>query len=214
MPRPYKVPFYPVLPALVLMMSFFAAGIYVWYYQTEKPIVLWLTAFERGYSSPLWMTFVQARDLGGCVKKGEKGTTVVYANSFEKTTTDADTGEETTARVPYLKSYTVFSAEQIDGLPSHYYAPQPEPKERAERLADADAFFADTHADTRHGGTKAYYAPAGDYIQLPEFDRFTNRESYYATRAHESIHNAASRIMPRRPTIPRRRLRTDAGRAA
>ena len=59
MERPYKVPFYPVLPALVLAMSLFAAGIYVWYYQTEKPIVLWLTAIM--YAVGVGYFFVVAR---------------------------------------------------------------------------------------------------------------------------------------------------------
>ena len=77
-------------------------------YHGINVIVLWLTADERGYSSPLWLTFNQTRDLGGFVKKGEKGTTVVYANSFEKTETDTATGEETTERIPFLKAYTVF----------------------------------------------------------------------------------------------------------
>ena len=157
-------------------------------YHGINVVVLWLAAVERGYTSPLWLTFNQARELGGCVRKGQKGTTVVYANAFEKTTTDADTGEESTERVPFLKAYTVFNAEQVDGLPGHYYAPQAEPKPAAERLAEAEAFFVYTGADTRHGGTRAFYSRADDYIQLPDFDRFAAREGYYATRAHESIH--------------------------
>jgi antirestriction protein ArdC len=157
-------------------------------YRGVNVIVLWLTAVERGYASPFWLTFNQAKELGGMVRKGEKGTTVVYANAFEKTTTDEATGEQTKERIPFLKAYTVFNAEQVEGLPAHFYTPPAEPKERAERLGDADAFFAYTQAETRHGGTRAYYSPADDYIQLPDFDRFVTRESYYATRAHESIH--------------------------
>ena len=157
-------------------------------YRGINVLVLWLTGFERGYGSPLWLTFNQARDLNGCVKKGETGTKVVYANTFEKTTTDKETGDEVNERIPFLKAYTAFNAEQVEGLPGHYYAPTAEPKNPAERLADAEFFFTNTEADTRHGGTKAFYSPAGDYIQLPDFDRFESRESYYAVRAHEMIH--------------------------
>jgi len=183
-------------------------------YRGINVVVLWLTAFERGYSAPLWLTFQQAKQLGGSVKKGEKGTTVVYANTFEKTTTDRDSGEETTERIPFLKAYTVFNAEQTEGLPGHFYAPAATPRPEAERLAHADAFFGHTKADTRHGGVKAFYSPSGDFIQLPTFESFHTRKGYYATFAHECVHNAASRIMPRRATFSPRRLQTDAGRAA
>jgi antirestriction protein ArdC len=157
-------------------------------YRGINVVVLWLTAFEKGYSAPLWLTFQQAKQLGGGVKKGEKGTTVVYANTFEKTTTDRDSGEETTERIPFLKAYTVFNAEQTEGLPGHFYAPAAAPRPEVERLAHADAFFGHTKADTRHGGGKAFYLPAGDFIQLPPFGSFHTRETYYATHAHESIH--------------------------
>ncbi len=153
-------------------------------YRGINVVVLWLTTFEKGYSAPLWLTFQQAKQLGGSVKKGEKGTTVVYANTFEKTKTDAASGEETTERIPFLKAYTVLNDEQTDGLTGHFYATRSE----AERLAHADAFFTNTHADTRHGGGKAFYSPSGDFIQLPPFESFHTHESYYATHAHESVH--------------------------
>jgi antirestriction protein ArdC len=157
-------------------------------YQGVNILVLWLTAFQKGYACPLWLTFNQAKEAGGFVKKGEHGATVVYANSFEKTQTDADTGEETTERIPFLKAYTVFNAEQVEGLPGHYYALAQTPRNLAGRLDDAEAFFAATRFDTRHGGNRAFYSPAEDFIQLPPFESFENRESYYSTRAHESIH--------------------------
>jgi N-terminal domain of anti-restriction factor ArdC len=79
-------------------------------YSGINVLVLWLTAFERSYTCPIFLTFQQAKELGGFVKKGEKGTTVVYANTFEKKETDAQTGEESIERIPFLKSYTVFEA--------------------------------------------------------------------------------------------------------
>jgi antirestriction protein ArdC len=157
-------------------------------YQGVNILVLWLTAFQKGYACPIWLTFNQAKEVGGFVKKGEHGATVVYANSFEKTGTDSETGEETTERIPFLKAYTVFNAEQVEGLPGHYYALAQTQKNLAERMEHAEAFFAATRADTRHGGNRAFYSPSQDYIQMPPFESFENRETYYSTRAHESIH--------------------------
>jgi antirestriction protein ArdC len=157
-------------------------------YQGVNVLVLWLTAFQKGYACPIWLTFKQAKEAGGFVKKGEKGATVVYASSFEKNGTDATTGEETKEKIPFLKAYTVFNAEQVEGLPGHYYALAQTPKNLTERLDHAEAFFTATNADTRHGGNKAFYSPSSDFIQLPPFESFESRETYYATRAHESVH--------------------------
>src|ERR1700733_3269953 len=157
-------------------------------YQGINILVLWVTSMDKGYSCPIWLTFNQAKEAGGFVKKGEKGTTVVYASTFEKTDTDADSGKETTEQIPFLKAYTVFNAEQVEGLPGHYYALAEAPKNVSERLDDAEAFFTATRIDTRHGGNKAFYSPSQDFIQLPSYESFENREYYYATRAHESIH--------------------------
>ena len=104
-------------------------------YQGVNVLVLWLTSFERGYSCPIWMTFQQAKAMNAFVKKGEKGTAVVYANTFEKKETDHETGEETTEKIPFLKSYTVFNAEQIEGLPGHYTATAEEQKNHADLMS-------------------------------------------------------------------------------
>lgn len=89
-------------------------------YRGINVLMLWGTSVERGYSSPHWMTFRQAGELGANVRKDEKGTLVVYANSLTVEGKDEATGEDTESRIPYLKGYTVFNAEQIDGLPERY----------------------------------------------------------------------------------------------
>ena len=157
-------------------------------YHGINVVVLWLTAFEKQYVSPLWVTFQQAKELGRFVKKGEKGTGIVYANSFEKKETDQATGEEKTERIPFLKSYTVFNAEQVEGLPEKYYATVENPLSLSERLDLAEQFFARTQADIRHGGNRAYYRPSEDFVQMPPFESFTSRDSYYSTLAHECTH--------------------------
>lgn len=156
-------------------------------YAGVNVLILWAEAQARGYASPTWMTFRQALELGAHVRRGERGTTVVYANSFGRTETD-DRGEDVERQIPFLKSYTVFSVEQIDGLPDRFHAPCPGPLPAKQRIAHADAFFARVGADVRHGGCQAYYAVGTDHVQMPPFAAFRDAEAYYATLAHELGH--------------------------
>jgi len=158
-------------------------------------VTLWSAAMAAGYAAPMWMTFRQAMELGAHVRKGEKGSLVVYANTLTRTETDADTGEDIERAIPFLKGYTVFNVEQIEGLPDHYYG-RPEPRlDPVQRIAHADSFFAATRAEIRHGGNRAFYCPSTDHIQMPPIEAFRDAESYYATLAHEAVHwtGAASR---------------------
>lgn len=157
-------------------------------YKGINVIMLWAAATAKGYACPIWLTFKQALELGGNVRKGETGELVVYANSITKTETD-DKGEETEREIPFLKGYTVFNVEQCDGLPAHFYAKAEAPAlSPAQRIEAADRFFAATGADIRHGGTRAFYAEGPDYVQMPPFETFRDAESYAATLAHELTH--------------------------
>ena len=112
---------------------------------------------------------------------------MVYASTLTRTEADAE-GQQIEREIPFLKGYTVFNVEQIEGLPEHYYA-KPEPQFTAvQRIDRAEAFFAATHADIRYRGGRAYYAQESDYIQLPPIESFRDAESFYATLAHESTH--------------------------
>jgi antirestriction protein ArdC len=142
----------------------------------------------HGFAAPIWMTYRQAGELGGQVRKGEKGSPVVYANALTKTDTDAVSGDEVEKTIRFLKGYTVFNVDQIDGLPAHYYAPPVPRSEPAVRIAHAEGFFAATGAAISHGGNSAFYRPATDSIQMPPFEAFCDAESYYATLAHEVTH--------------------------
>lgn len=157
-------------------------------YSGINVVTLWASAMERHFAAPIWMTFKQACALGGHVRKGEKGAPVVYANTLVRTDIDEKTGEEIDQAIPYMKGYTVFNIEQVDGLPAHYYASASPELNPDQRVAAADAFFTDTGADIRHGGDSAFYCPPEDFIQMPLFESFRHAESYYATLAHESTH--------------------------
>ncbi|RCS54878.1 DUF1738 domain-containing protein [Bremerella cremea] len=157
------------------------------HYSGINVLVLWMAAEAFGFHCPYWMTFRQAKELGGFVRKGEKGSPVVYANTLKKTETDED-GQEVEAEIPYLKEYTVFNACQVEGLPEHFYALAEQPTETLERIERADKFFAATGAEIRTGGNQAYYAIGDDYIRMPPFECFRDAESHAATLAHELTH--------------------------
>ncbi|QJW93224.1 ArdC family protein [Frigoriglobus tundricola] len=166
-------------------------------YKGINVLMLWTSAMNHNFSAPVWMTFRQAKELGGQVRKDSKGSLVVYADRITRTEA-AENGEENERDIYFMKGYTVFNVEQIEGLPPHFYAPAAPPLDPVQRIESADRFFAHTGIDIRHGGNQAYYAPVPDYVQMPRFESFRDAESYCSTLAHEMTHNAASRIMPRR----------------
>jgi antirestriction protein ArdC len=165
-------------------------------YRGINVITLWMTALANGYGAPIWMTYRQAAELGGQVRKGEKGALSVYADRITREGTDAQTGKTVEESIPYLKAYTVFNVEQIDSLPPQYHPAAVPRLEPVPRIGKADAFFDALHADIRTGGSEAYYAIGSDHIQMPPLEAFRDAESYYATLAHEATHwtRAPSRL--------------------
>ncbi len=158
-------------------------------YRGVNVLLLWAEAVERGYSANTWMTYKQAMEQGAHVRKGEKGAMVVYADTIQRTETN-DKGEEVERAFGFMKAYTVFNVEQIEGLPPEVYVP-PAPRDDGhtiDMIEEAEAFFAGTGAVFRHGGRLAFYAPGPDVIQLPPAQAFRDAESYTATKAHELLH--------------------------
>ncbi len=156
-------------------------------YRGINVVNLWMSATACGYASPIWLTYKQAQEIGGQVRKGERGELVVFASRINRTETD-NNGDETEREIPFLKGYTVFNAEQIDNLPPHFTAPAAPVLDPVQRITHAESFFASTGADIRHGGDRAYYAEGRDIVQMPLFETFKDPESYYATLAHECTH--------------------------
>jgi antirestriction protein ArdC len=157
-------------------------------YRGINVVMLWSEAMEKGYAAPIWMTFKQAIELKACVRKGEKGSLVVYADKITRTETDAATGEENEFAIPFMKGYTVFNVEQIDGLPEHFYGKPELRTDAVQRNERMESFFAATGANVVHGGSRACYIPSTDNIHMPCIDFFRDAESYYATLAHETTH--------------------------
>lgn len=153
-------------------------------YRGINLFLLAIEQMERGLGSNLWLTFKQAKAMGGSVRKGEKGTMVVFWTMFN--TEDKATGEP--IEIPMLRHYTVFNAEQCDGLE---VPGEPEGQIEFEPLAEAEKIvsgYADG-PEIGHGGSKAFYRPSTDAIQMPEPERFESREAYYSTLFHEMSHS-------------------------
>lgn len=152
-------------------------------------LILWGAVIEKGFSSQRWLTFRQALDLGGAVRKGEHGTTVCYADRFvpkgeaERAAQDGDEPEA----VPFLKRFTVFNVVQCDGLPEALAGDPALPPER-EIVPRAEALIAATGADFRIGGDRAFYAPSEDFIRVPPQPAFLQQINYYRTCFHELGH--------------------------
>jgi antirestriction protein ArdC len=163
-------------------------------YRGINILLLWSAAMTRGFINPYWMTYRQAAEQGGQVRKGEKGNLVVHAGTF--TPKDGETGEPVTnsegeeASRKFLKKYVVFNVEQIDGLDmSKYPVARIEIKNRDQRDGELDAAFARWPVPYAEGGSSAYYNPAADHIQMPVFADFESGNAFYATLAHEAVHS-------------------------
>lgn len=158
-------------------------------YSGINTLYLWAAADTCGYRSRYWMTYRQATDLGGQVRRGESGTISVYFNQIRKADVDVVSGEEVSRTVRFMRAYVVFNCDQIDGLPPYFYgAATPEPPTPSEHQARIDAFFAPIPIEVRHGGDRAFYNPTHDFVQLPHKASFRSSDHYASTRAHELTH--------------------------
>nr|WP_047167543.1 zincin-like metallopeptidase domain-containing protein [Sphingomonas sp. Y57] len=158
-------------------------------YSGVNVLILWGAVIENGYPSQSWLTFRQALEAGGNVRKGERGTTVVYANRF---TPEAEkerareTGEEARA-VPFLKRFTVFNVAQCEGLRPGL-ATDPAPLPERQIVPIAEEVIAASGVDFRIGGDRAFYVPTHDYVQVPPQPAFFEQIDYYRTALHELTH--------------------------
>ncbi len=152
-------------------------------------LILWGAVVARGFSCQSWLTFRQALSLGGNVRKGERGTTVVYADRFvpdDERRRARETGEEAQA-IPFLKRFTVFSTDQCEGLPEQLVtAPPPVPEGLI--LPEVEALIRASGADLRLGGDKAFYSPGLDYVQVPRPDAYFEPINWHRTALHELGH--------------------------
>lgn len=153
------------------------------HYRGMNTWLLMIEAEDKGYSSNVWGTY-KAWEAKGCkVQKGSKSTMVTFWKKT-KYTIQNEAGEDTDKAGMFLRYYNVFNADQVEG----YVAKEVPVLPIAERIDHAEAFFAGLGANVKHGGNRAYYSSHHDFIQLPLFEQFKDRESYYATSGHEHVH--------------------------
>lgn len=158
-------------------------------YSGVNVLTLWGAVIEQGFTGQSWLTFRQALSLGGHVRKGERGTTVVYADRFipdDEKKRAADSGEEAQA-IPFLKRFTVFNTDQCDELPDEIatVAPPPPPGVIEPRV---EALIKATGIDFRIGGNRAFYVPCADYVQVPPPAAYFEPINWHRTALHELGH--------------------------
>lgn len=138
-----------------------------------------------------WMTYKQAQEAGGQVRKGEKGSVVVFWKVDAKAEKDADTGELKTRQFPILRYYTVFHVDQCNGLEPKYREPVFTPLDPiAEAEAVLSAYSTRCHVPIIHEkGNRAFYRPSTDEVHLPLREQFKQAAEYYSTAFHESVHS-------------------------
>ena len=167
-----------------------------------RGINVWML-LSQGYGSPFWLTYNQARKLGGNVKSGETGMPVVYWNFRDVVTAekDAETGEAIVKRVPFLRYYTVFNLEQTKDIGLGY---KPENTLSSEATVVSAQAIIENMVDKpviHHMGGQAFYRPATDEIYLPPKTMFTGIEDYYSTTFHEVTHWTGHETRLNRPGI-------------
>jgi antirestriction protein ArdC len=158
-------------------------------YTGVNVLILWGAVVARGFSRQSWLTFRQALALGGHVRKGERGTTVVYADRFvpeDERRRALEAGEEAQA-IPFLKRFTVFSTDQCEGLPEGL-ATTPAPVPEGLILPEVEALIRASGADLRLGGDHAFYSVALDYIQAPRPESYFEPINWHRTALHELSH--------------------------
>ncbi len=158
-------------------------------YSGINVLILWGAVVERGYVGQSWLTFRQALALGGSVRKGERGTTVVYADRFfpgEERQRAQETGKDARA-IHFLKRFTVFNVEQCEGLPPELAAAAP-PADTALIEPRVQTLIASSGAEFRIGGERAYYDVLGDFIRVPPPQAYFQPIDWHRTALHELGH--------------------------
>jgi antirestriction protein ArdC len=158
-------------------------------YRGINVLILW----SSGSESQTWATYLQWSELGCQVRAGSRGQQIVFFKKLEDREDDQvdNPAEDEERRRFVIKGFTVFSADQVEGYEPKFEAPTCD--SALQRIEEAEAFVRATGADIRHGGSRAFYSPIADYIQLPPLETFSDIEGYYGTALHELVHFTGSK---------------------
>ncbi|MFJ5398586.1 ArdC family protein [Pectobacterium sp. CHL-2024] len=175
--KPWSCPWQRV-PGMSGLPSNFATGIA---YSGMNIMLLWCSASKQGFGDSRWMTYKQAQAVGGQVRKGEHGTTAIFYTTLEKENEDGEIDQ-----IPMLKTFNVFNAQQIDGLPLTTETVSPEAT--FDPLPEAENLFQKSGANIIEKGQNAFFRPSTDEVWLPERHLFSDAANFYATGLHELVH--------------------------
>jgi antirestriction protein ArdC len=138
-----------------------------------------------GFESPFWATFNQIKKQGGTIKKGEKGTVIVFWKWLKEKKDGVETGET----IPLLRYFRVWNTDQTEGLKVPEWEtvkpidfnPILEAEKVVENMPQRPEIF--------HAGTAAFYRSKDDTVTMPKADTFESPEAYYGTLFHELAHS-------------------------
>lgn len=157
--------------------------------------MLWMNFFSP-HSVPYYLTYKQAQELGGNVKKGAKAQQVIYFNMVFKDNNDQKLTAEAAAAMgdgvkvlKFLKYYNVFNVEDIEGVDFKIDDLRLLPNEKIDRCERLVSGYPTPPQFQIEGGKGAFYSPSGDFVQIPPMEHFESAEFYYATFFHELIHS-------------------------
>lgn len=161
-------------------------------YRGVNTLALWASATRAGFAGGIWGTYQQWNAKGAQVRRGERGTTVVFwkiDNRCDQRQDDNEPDDGDGRHRVFARAYTVFNASQVDG----YTPPEMPALADSERIDRAERFCANLAIEVRHGGDRAFYTPTSDFVRMPEFHRFRDGISYYAVLLHECGHASGAK---------------------
>lgn len=171
-------------------------------YRGINQMLMNMTAGAAGYESPWWGTYKQIAAQGGQIRKGEKGTYVVYFTILER---EDAADPDKTKRVPLLKGFTVFNAEQADWEHEAPAYEKPTARSEFESIAEAERvvarYVAEGGPTLHHGGDRAFYRPTSDEVHMPNPEQFDGVAEYYSTLFHEFGHSTGHASRLNRDTV-------------
>jgi len=163
-------------------------------YRGGNVLSLMMADMRKGYGDPRWMTYRQAAEKEWQVRKGEKASAVEFWDIYP------DKNDATERRFVH-KVYSVFNGQQIDGIPEIEIIERPP----FEVIAAGEKIIADSGADFRHGGNRAFYNRGSDHVQMPPKESFIDAPAYYSTAAHELTHWTGNEKRLNRDTLTKSR---------
>jgi len=150
-----------------------------------------------GYESPFWLTFRQALELGGNVRKGEKACPVVFWKRID--IEGREPGEK--QKIPMLRYYHVFNVAQCDGIENLPAPAIDTPSISLPAKPEEILLQMPERPEIQHGMRKAYYSPSSDNVGMPDKSQFESESAYHATLFHELVHATGHHKRLNRPTV-------------